>query len=267
MNKYLKPTNYWRKFIYYFDVWDQRKINHLVNKKQSITHNGIEMKFFVPNALNRYRVKTFSTKEPETLEWIDSFDEESVFWDVGANIGLYSVYAAKAKKSQVFAFEPSVFNLEFLAKNTYVNQLQEKIIIFPLALSDVTSSNLFKMNNPIWGGALSAFGVNFDQFGKEFNASFEYSIMGLSADNVVDVFNVPKPNYLKIDVDGIEHIILSGAGDILKAVSSVLIEIDESFSEQSRISFKCLTESGLVLKGRHGLTEGSSQCNQLWIRE
>ncbi len=61
MNKYLKPTNYWRKFIYYFDVWDQRKINHLVNKKQSITHNGIEMKFCVPNALNRYRVKTFST--------------------------------------------------------------------------------------------------------------------------------------------------------------------------------------------------------------
>ncbi len=33
----------------------------MVNKKQSITHNDIEMKFFVPNALNRYRVKTFST--------------------------------------------------------------------------------------------------------------------------------------------------------------------------------------------------------------
>ena len=34
------------------------------------------------------------TKEPETLEWINSFEyrENSIFWDVGANIGLYSIY-------------------------------------------------------------------------------------------------------------------------------------------------------------------------------
>ena len=37
-----------------------------------------------------------------------------VFVDIGANIGLYSIYAAKCRNIKVFAFEPSVFNLEFL---------------------------------------------------------------------------------------------------------------------------------------------------------
>jgi len=50
-------------------------------------------------------------KEPDTLMWIDKIPEHSVFWDVGANVGLYSCYAAKARNCIVFAFEPSVFNL------------------------------------------------------------------------------------------------------------------------------------------------------------
>ena len=45
------------------ETLEQRKINHLINKKRSIKYNDIDMTFFVPNALNRYRVKTFATKE------------------------------------------------------------------------------------------------------------------------------------------------------------------------------------------------------------
>ena len=53
-----------------------------------------EIKFFVPNQLLNWRVDTFFTKEPETLEWIDNFEkkENLTFWDIGANIGLYSIY-------------------------------------------------------------------------------------------------------------------------------------------------------------------------------
>ena len=59
----------------------------------SINYKEIEMKFSVPNQLCQFRIDTFSTKEPETLDWIDSFSEDSILWDIGANIGLYSVYA------------------------------------------------------------------------------------------------------------------------------------------------------------------------------
>ena len=51
--------------------------------------------FYTPNNLVKWRVKTFFTKEPDTLKWIDNFKEDEIFWDIGANIGLYSLYAAK----------------------------------------------------------------------------------------------------------------------------------------------------------------------------
>ena len=35
-----------------------------------------QIKFFCPNQLVKWRVDTYFTKEPETLEWIDSFEEK-----------------------------------------------------------------------------------------------------------------------------------------------------------------------------------------------
>jgi len=245
----------------------QNKINRFINKTKQVTHNNIAFKFFVPNPLSLYRVKTFSTKEPDTLSWIDSLDKSSILWDIGANIGLYSIYAAKSRNTKVFAFEPSVFNLEFLAKNIHINRLQNNIIIFPVALSDKSDINLFKMNSPLWGGALSSFGVDYDQHGENYNSVFEYSVPGLKADNVCETFNIPKPDYIKIDVDGIEHLILNGAEKILKEVKSVLIEIDDNFLEQSEKSKKYLSNAGLVLKEKHSLSHDGSQFNQLWARQ
>lgn len=248
-----------------FGLLEQKIINQLLKRKKTINHNGYQFTFYTPNALNRYRVKTFASKEPETLAWIDSFKKSSTFWDIGANIGLYSIYAAKTKNAQVFAFEPSVFNLELLAKNISTNQLQEKISLFPLALSDKKGFNLFKMNNPAWGSALSSFGVDFDQHGKDFKTTFSYTIPGISSDKALELFSLAKPNYIKIDVDGIEHIILSGATNILQTVHSVLIEINDDFVEQAQKSKQYLSAAGLTLKQKFMLNTNSFQ-NQLWIR-
>ena len=51
---------------------------------------------FYINYYTSLRVNTFYSKEPETLKWIDNFNEDKniIFWDIGANIGLYSIYAA-----------------------------------------------------------------------------------------------------------------------------------------------------------------------------
>ena len=54
---------------------------------------------------------------------------------------------------------------------------------------------------------------------------------------------------------------------VLKTVKSVLVEIDESFIEQSKQSTKYLLDAGLTLSEKHILLENSSQFNQLWIRE
>lgn len=58
-----------------------------------IKHNSEYFYLTVPNHLNHWRVKTFSLKEPETLEWIGKIKKGSVLWDTGTNIGLYSIYS------------------------------------------------------------------------------------------------------------------------------------------------------------------------------
>ena len=70
------------------------------------TKNGV-LHFFCPGRLPVMRVETLLTKEPDTIEWIDEFEENSVFWDIGANVGTYSLYAGLKKKIEVLAFEPA----------------------------------------------------------------------------------------------------------------------------------------------------------------
>ena len=73
--------------------------NYLARLENYTTINIDDEKllFYTPNNLVKWRVKTFFTKEPDTLNWIDNFKEDEIFWDIGANIGLYSLYAAKKK--------------------------------------------------------------------------------------------------------------------------------------------------------------------------
>ena len=130
----------------------EQVLNTAMQMTQSVKHGQTELVFAVPNQLNRFRIDTFSSKEPETLEWIDSIPEGSVLWDIGANVGLYSCYAAKVRDCQVFAFEPSVFNLELLARNIYLNSLTHKISIIPFPLSDRLAFNTLNMTSMEWGG-------------------------------------------------------------------------------------------------------------------
>ena len=74
----------------------------ITNIKGLVKNKKIKLRFFTPNRINKLRVNTFFTKEPETLDWIDGFEENSVFFDIGSNVGLYSCYAVKQKKCKVF---------------------------------------------------------------------------------------------------------------------------------------------------------------------
>ena len=104
-----------------------------------------EIKFFVPNQLLEWRVDTYFIKEPETLEWIDSFQEKEnlIFWDIGANIGLYSIYNyLKHPKSTTIAFEPSSSNLRVLTRNISINNLEKNIKVVPTPLTN--KKNIFQ---------------------------------------------------------------------------------------------------------------------------
>jgi len=249
-------------------------IEDVMKREKTVMHNDIEMQFCVPNQLNHFRIDTFSSKEPETLEWIDSIPHNSTLWDIGANIGLYSIYAAKAKNCRVIAFEPSVFNLELLARNIFINNLQEQIIIFPLPLSNKLGPNSMRLTTMEWGGALSSFGENVGWDGNTINDIFSFYTYGCSMDQTMSIFDLPQPEFVKMDVDGIEHIILEGGENILKTIRGILIEINDDFKKQATKAKMYLEDAGLVLdKKLHGKiieesTAGfANTYNQIWIRK
>ena len=197
-----------------------------------------EIKFFVPNQLLEWRVDTYFSKEPETLEWIDSFQEKEnlIFWDIGANIGLYSIYnSLKHPKSTTIAFEPSSSNLRVLTRNISINNLEKNIKVVPIPLTN--KENIFQEMNEghfIEGGALNSFGEKFDFEGKEFKPTMKYNLLGTTMNYFIENSILDIPDYIKIDVDGIEHLILEGGDKFLndKKVKSLSIEINENFKEQ-----------------------------------
>ncbi|TGL16961.1 FkbM family methyltransferase [Leptospira yanagawae] len=241
------------------------------NEKIEVNHNEFKLQFSIPNSLNRFRALTFSTKEPETLEWIDSLPKESILWDIGANVGLYSCYAAKARDCNVFAFEPSVFNLELLARNIFLNNVAEKVVILPIPLSDKLSISKLNMTTTEWGGALSTFGKEYGHDGRMLDKRFEYQLFGLSIDEVIKELKIPTPEYIKMDVDGIEQLILAGGKLTLKKIKGIILEINDDFEDQRLNCEKLLLNSGLRFKERRrsemfdsGIFKNTY--NQIWVR-
>ena len=53
--------------------------NAILHKKKIVKHKNLKFSFYVPNRLNFFRVDAFSSKEPETLEWIDTFKKKVYF--------------------------------------------------------------------------------------------------------------------------------------------------------------------------------------------
>ena len=129
-----------------------------------------------------------------------------------------------------------------------------------------------RMTNIDWGGALSTFGKKYGWNGKKINKIFEYSTFSISIDMIVKVFNMEIPNYIKIDVDGIEHLILNGGNLTLQHVDSILIEINDNFIEQSEKAKKLLETFGFKLyKKTHGKMiddfKGFEKTfNQIWVK-
>lgn len=225
-------------------------------RRTTIRNQKISFSFVSDTWLPR-RFLDVETLEPDTLSWIDEMSEGSTLWDIGANVGGYSIYAAISRNSNVHAFEPSPFNLEFLARNIWLNNLEDKITVIPIALSEFASQAPFVMKRIEWAGSGSSF-IESETVSLD-TENFNYTTVGLPADKVREIFNIPFPNYLKLDVDGIEALILAGAKEVLSKITSVLIEVQHSDLERKAI-YSCLSDAGLN-------KQQTVRHNEIWIRD
>ncbi len=196
--------------------------------------------------------------EPTTLTWIDEATENSVLWDIGANIGSYVIYAGLKKNMKVVAFEPSPFNIEFLSRNIWLNNLESQVTVVPNPLSsDVTQAKLL-MKSIEWGNSGSTFGENYAENGQPIEVEFEYQTIGFSMDQALTWLGLAQPDYIKLDVDGIEGLILSGGKTVLSKVKSLLVEVPEFESGQLLVQ-SALKQAGLT-------REKTAQHNEIWSR-
>ena len=69
-----------------------------------------------------------------------------------------------------------------------------------------------------------------------------------------------------IDVDGVEHLILSGAERTLRNTKckTVFVEVNDSFEEQAQGVYRILVECGFYRRDR--VDSGRQSCNQIWIK-
>lgn len=212
-------------------------------------------------------------KEPETIAWIENnMKKGDIFYDVGANIGAYSLVASKFTKGgiKVYAFEPSYSNFAQLCKNIMLNKCQDSIIPLSIPLSDKTAIGYFNYSSVESGTADHTFGFPINYKGKKFKPICRQLMLSYKIDDLVK--HIDPPNYLKIDVDGIELSILRGADKTLStpSVKSVLVEVVElpqKLKEREAI-VAFLNSKGFKLESRNPYVYGvSPSSNYIFSRK
>ena len=231
---------------------------------REVNFAGQILSFNVPNLLCYYRVSRIFSKEPGTIDWLESLDPSTdTMWDVGANLGLYTTLAA-SQGVRVVAFEPCLLNLTILASNIQKNRFQGLVSIVPVATSNEPQL-YYHSGTP---GENESYGNSYghailprtsDTQVVEANTSIQ-SLPGamLTLDQCAELFNLPLPTHLKMDIDGGEFKALSGARGILKSVNSLLLELSDECSMEVR---DLLAEEGFEMQ------DGEKyRPNNLWLR-
>ena len=176
------------------------------------------IKFQTNGRIIKKRVKRFYSKEPKTIEWIDTFKPTETFLDVGANIGQYSLYAAK-KGISVYAFEPQALNYAELYTNIWLNKLGHKINGYCIALSNKNTIEYLSLLSMVPGQSHNNYAIDIP-------GQIKQGCAGFALDYLVEKKVIPQPTHIKIDVDGIESKVIEGGINTIKNCKTMLVEVE-----------------------------------------
>ncbi|MBM3537969.1 MAG: FkbM family methyltransferase [Alphaproteobacteria bacterium] len=186
------------------------------------------LRFHCPTRESLHFVREFSFREPETLTWIDSFQPGDVFWDIGANVGQYSLYAALAPGVRTLAFEPGAASYSALIRNIEINRMDDRIAAYCVGFGEATELSTLNMARTDAGSSMHAIGVDTDSLGRTINVRFRQAVSVYSMDGFLTTFAAPFPTHIKLDVDSIEEKIVAGARQTLadRRLQSMMVEIE-----------------------------------------
>jgi FkbM family methyltransferase len=206
---------------------------YAAGKPRRLDYEHAEIYLRVTTKTETFRLKACA-KEPFTIDWIHSrIAAGDVLYDIGANVGAYSLVAAKKPNggARVYSFEASYVNVAALSTNIALNDAAGAVTPMPVALSDRTAMDVFNLRDIEAGSARHALGRGaVPEAGRTL---FPQPVMVFRLDDLIDQLQLPLPNHIKLDVDGGELEVLNGAAKTLAspALQSVLVEVSASLSD------------------------------------
>jgi len=181
------------------------------------------------------------SKEPWTVAVIESLAPEEVFWDIGANVGSYTLLAA-ARNLAVVAFEPVSENYGTLCRNLALNNLLDQVLALCIGLGP--GDGLAWMHRSDMRSGAASHLVTEDPKKVSFHKQL---IPVLGGDTAARYFKLPLPHAIKLDVDGTEREVLQGMEGIL-ASEQLRILLIEMHTEWDGALTVWLKERGWIVE-------------------
>lgn len=231
---------------YFLDIEYINSFKKIFPEKELV--NDLYFDTFELNVFSRGR--HFKALEPDTIHWINNYvKKDDIFFDIGGNVGVFSLYAAKKKDAKVYAFEPESSNYYYLNKNIFHNNLGEKIKAYNIALND--SDLLSVLNLSSFAPAKSAHNFNeeLNPHHKKFNSPYKQGMLGMSLDDFIYKWGGEIPNHIKIDVDGNEYKIIDGMEKVFNEakLKSIMVEISLQVEKDGALKEKILSKGFTLL--------------------
>ena len=215
--------------------------------------------FRCDNPVEVWRAQTLAIKEQGTVQWIDrEVRAGDTFYDIGANIGLYTLLAGKrvGPYGMVYAFEPHVGNVQSLLHNVSLNQLSGQVRVLSCALNDREGFFDFNYHQPMAGTSMSQLNDSRDAGGEEFAPCFAEYKFATTIDRLIQQGHIRPANHVKIDVDGNELLILRGMREFLagpRGPRTLQVEINTRYKADL---FALLRAAGYKDFDRHDTDHG-----------
>lgn len=223
----------------------------------------------VDSATSLYRTLS-CRKEPETVRWIEEYIRPGeVLYDVGANVGAYSLVASKycGGDVTVFAFEPSFATYYELCRNVILNRCQSSIFPQMMCLTDMPGLVVFNYSSLEAGTAFHTVGTT-GQSAIGDKAVYQQQVLGFSIDFLVERFGFPLPAHIKIDVDGTEESILRGAAKAFQSGAVRTVQLESSPRDVATTHIHAfMAENGFKLVSESARGGGETWKNYLFVRQ
>lgn len=223
--------------------------------------------FIINSRLSHFRAATLLTKEPETIRWIEEFPSNAVLLDIGANIGVYTVYAARMKGVRVIAVEPSPSNYSTLIENLTANDIEDRV--FAICAAADKETRFAALHQHYGGTVYGGSGVIFDSSqisdDEEIDEINQIFALGITIDELLAIPGLPFPTHMKLDIIGTQEQALEGARKLLadSRLVGAMIEMPRVGEGSHQKCMKIVRECGLTINSEF---ESANPIEQFFLR-